>query len=94
MMMNDYHIDTTKNIQDLIKRLTPGKTVKGRILDKLEEDNYILRIYGYNIITKSKKQLIIGDELDFEIKENNNHLTIKLIEKRSTIKSNGINITI
>ena len=43
---------------------------------------------------ESKKNLNIGDELNFEIKNNNNHLTIKLIENKSTIKTSRINITI
>jgi len=93
-MMTDYQIDTSKNLQDLLKRLTPMSKVKGRILDKLDEEKYILRIYGYNIITESKKNLNIGDELNFEIKNNNNHLTIKLIENKSTIKTQGINIIV
>jgi hypothetical protein len=92
--MTEYQIDTSKNLQDLLKRLTPGSIVKGRILDKLDNNKYILRIYGYNIITESKKNLNIGDEFNFEIKNNNNHLTIKLIENISNIKTSGINITV
>ena len=45
-------------------------------------------------ITESKKILKIGDELNFEIKENNNHLTIKLIDKKHTVKPKGLNIII
>ena len=92
--MSEYNVDTTKNLQDLLKRLNPGSSVKGRILDRLDNEKYILRIYGYNIITASKKILKIGEELNFEIKENNNHLTIKLIENKKPLKEKGINITI
>ena len=53
--MVEYQVDTLKNLQDLLKRLNPGSTVKGRILDRIDKGKYILRIYGYNIITESKK---------------------------------------
>ena len=92
--MVEYQVDTLKNLQDLLKRLNPGSTVKGRILDRIDKEKYILRIYGYNIITESKIILKIGDELNFEIKENNNHLTIKLINKKHTVKTKCLNITI
>ena len=92
--MVEYQVDTTKNLQDLLKRLNLGSTVKGRILGRINNEKYILRIYGYNIITESKKILKIGDELNFEIKGNNNHLTIKLINKKHTVKTKGLNITI
>ena len=90
----EFQVDTTKNLQDLLKRLNPGTSVKGRILDKLDDTKYVLRIYGYNIVTESKKKLNIGDELDFEIKNNNNHLTICLMDKKKNIKSKGLNITV
>ena len=92
--MVEYQVDTLKNLQDLLKRLNPGSTVQGRILDRIDKEKYILRIYGYNIITESKKILKIGDELDFAIKGNNNHLTIKLIDKKHTEKTKGLNIII
>ena len=92
--MVEYKVDTSKNLQDLLKRLNSGSTVKGRILDRIDNEKYILRIYGYNIITESKKILKIGDELNFEIKGNNNHLTIKLINKKHTVNTKGLNITI
>tara|TARA_B100001029_G_C15062715_1_gene460038 strand:- start:2112 stop:2387 length:276 start_codon:yes stop_codon:yes gene_type:complete len=87
-----FQIDTTKNLQDLLKRLNPGSIVKGRILDIIDNSKYILRIYGYNIVTESKKPLKKGDELKFEIKNNNNHLTIELIDSSKKSKSNKLNI--
>ena len=89
----EFQVDTSKNLQDLLKRLNPGSTVKGRILDKLEDSKYILRIYGYNIVTESRKNLNKGDELEFQIKNNNNHLTIKLLDKKLNTKTKGINFT-
>ena len=90
----EFQVDTSRNLQDLLKRLNPGSTVKGRILEKIDDTKYILRIYGYNIVTESKKNLSKGDELEFEIKNNNNHLTICLINKKKSIKSKGLNITV
>ena len=92
--MVEYQVDTSKNLQDLLKKLNPGSTVKGRILDRIDNGKYILRIYGYNIITESKQILKIGDELNFKIQGNNNHLSIKLINKNYTVKSKGLNITV
>lgn len=90
----DFQVDTSKNLQDLLKRMSPGETVKGRILDKIDDTKYILRIYGYNIVTESKKNLKKGDELEFEIQNNNNHLTIKLLNKKQNTTLRGINITV
>mgnify|MGYP001286039011 FL=1 len=90
----EFQVDTSRNLQDLLKRLNPGSTVKGRILEKIDDTKYILRIYGYNIVTESKKNLSKGDELEFEIKNNNNHLTIKLLNKKPQTTKNGINLTV
>ena len=90
----EFQVDTSRNLQDLLKRLNPGSTVKGRILDKIDDTKYILRIYGYNIVTESKKNLSKGDELEFEIKNNNNHLTIQLLNKKPQTTKNGINLTV
>ena len=90
----EFQLDTSKNLQDLLKRLNPGQSVKGRILNQIDDTKYVLRIYGYNIVTESKKKLKIGDDLDFEIKNNNNHLTICLIDKKKKIKSKGLNIIV
>mgnify|MGYP001430358564 CR=1 FL=1 len=90
----EFQVDTSRNLQDLLKRLNPGSTVKGRILEKIDDTKYILRIYGYNIVTESKKNLSKGDELEFEIKNNNNHLTIQLLNKKPQTTKNGINLTV
>ncbi|MAJ44994.1 MAG: hypothetical protein CMF96_09675 [Candidatus Marinimicrobia bacterium] len=90
----EFQIDTSKNLQELLKRLNPGSIVKGRILDKIDDSKYILRIYGYNIVTESKKSLKKGEELKFEIKNNNNHLTIKLIESNQKLQSKRLNIIV
>tara|TARA_Y100001934_G_C12061039_1_gene635377 strand:- start:519 stop:794 length:276 start_codon:yes stop_codon:yes gene_type:complete len=90
----EFQVDTSRNLQDLLKRLNPGSTVKGRILEKIDDTKYILRIYGYNIVTESKKKLSKGNELEFEIKNNNNHLTIQLLNKKPQTTKNGINLTI
>ena len=90
----EFQVDTSINLQDLLKRLNPGSTVKGRILEKIDDSKYILRIYGYNIVTESKKKLSKGAELEFEIKNNNNHLTIQLLNKKPQTTKNGINLTI
>ena len=90
----EFQIDTSKNLQELLKRLNPGSIVKGRILDKIDDSKYILRIYGYNIVTESKKSLKKGEELKFEIKNNNNHLTIKLIESNQKLHSKRLNIIV
>ena len=92
--MVDFSVDTSKNLEDLLKRLKPGQIVKGRILDKLDSTIYIIRIYGYNIISESKKKLNIGEELNFEIKGNQNHLTIKLIHNTKNTKNTNLNIII
>ena len=90
----EFQVDTSRNLQDLLKRLNPGSTVKGRILEKIDDTKYILRIYGYNIVTESKKNLSKGDELEFEIKNNNNHLTIQLLNNKPQTTKNGINLTV
>ena len=89
-----FQIDTLKNLQNLLRQLKTGTYISGKILEKIDETKYILRIHGYNIITESEKTLKKGDELNFIIKNNNNHLYLKLIRSKQFSKNNRLNIVI
>lgn len=75
----EYSVDLTKDLNDLFKRLKTGDIVKGRVLDKLCEGKYIIRIFGYNIITGSSSKLQEGKEVDLKVKKTDDHLLVELI---------------
>ena len=75
----EYSVDLTKDLNDLFKRLKSGDIVRGRILHKLCEGKYIVRIFGYNIITGSTSKLLEGNEVDLKVKQTNGHLLFELI---------------
>jgi len=77
---SDYSVDLTKDLNDLFKRLKIGDVVKGRVLDKLEDYKYVVRIFGYNIITGSTSKLKLGAEVDLKVRKSEGHLIVELIK--------------
>ena len=76
---SEYSVDSSKDLNDLFKRLNPGDFVKGRVLKKIDSYKYIIRIFGYNIITASNSDLNEGAEVELKVKKTNDHLVIELI---------------
>lgn len=56
-----------EDLQVLLDRLTLGMTLKGRILEALGENKYLLRIRGYNLIIESEQRFNDNDEADLKV---------------------------
>jgi len=76
-------IDDGKSLDQLIKRLTPGRIVRARIVLCLSDNRYLLRIFGYNMVTKSEYDFNRFDEADVEVLETEPRLKLR-IAKRTT----------
>lgn len=75
------------NLGELKKRLTKGMKLKGRIIDCPKENRYILRIWGYNIYTESKKHFSKYDNIDLRVKEIEPELVFDLKRSRHNTDS-------
>lgn len=82
----DKNYGVKNNLKDLKKRLHRGMKLKGRILDCPKENRYILRVWGYNIYTESRKSFNKNDEIDLTVKEIEPSLVFDL--NKSNLKSN------
>ena len=70
-----------KDLGELLDKLEQGMELTGRILEVLKEDRYILRIWGYNILTGSEKKFYKDEEVDLVVKQISPHLVLKLKKK-------------
>jgi len=70
------HFIVKEGLNDLLKRLKKGMQVKGRIIDCLGKNKYLLRIWGYNILTESKQSFQKFDEIQLSVIELKPHLIL------------------
>ncbi|MDP8241022.1 MAG: hypothetical protein P9X24_18175 [Candidatus Hatepunaea meridiana] len=70
-------------LENLIKRLEKGTILKGRIVDCASENRYLLRIWGYNILTESKKRFNKFDEVHLIVEETTPHLILNFANENS-----------
>lgn len=80
-MLKTYYDHKTKyyakeNLQALINNLEEDSLVKGRVIEHIKKDKYIIRIRGYNIYTQSDTELKKGEELKFQIIQLTPHLIL------------------
>lgn len=79
-----------------MRRLHPGMEVQGRIVEVIGGDRYLLRIWGYNILTESHKQFSKFEEVDLTVLQVNPHLVLD-IKKKNTGKTglrDGMNVLV
>ena len=74
------------DLDDLLRRLEEGMVVKGRVLEHVKNDEYLIRIRGYNIYTESEKKLQAGDNLHFRIIQTDPHLMLNPYRKKPRIE--------
>lgn len=94
--MFEVNYQVEDGLENLLRRLKKGQSLKGHIVDTIEPDGYLLRIQGYNILTKSKASFKKFDEINLVVQEVNPHLILNLVRntvklKRKTI---GMDITV
>jgi len=51
-------------LENLFRRLKKGMKIKGRIVENFNNGHYLLRIWGYNILTDSRENFNKHDEVD------------------------------
>ncbi|MCD6204668.1 MAG: hypothetical protein J7L22_03290 [Candidatus Marinimicrobia bacterium] len=56
-------------LEDFLSRLTRGMTLTGRVVEVLGNNRYILRIWGYNLLTESTKKFKRSDEVQFDVRQ-------------------------
>jgi hypothetical protein len=66
-------------LENLIKRLKKGMQLKGRIIECKSDNQYLLRIWGYNILTESKKTFKKFDEVKLIVKAVSPHLILDFV---------------
>ncbi len=71
-----------EDLQELLKRLKKGMKVNGRILDKISDHRYIIRIFGYNLLTESEAVFNVKDEVTLTVLEVEPHLTLNIAYRR------------
>ena len=86
----DYN--TKGGLENLFCRLKIGQILKGRIIDCIEPNGYLLRIRGFNILTQSNGSFKKFDEISLKVKEVDSHLVLDFIPRKNRFrKSNGLN---
>lgn len=75
----DVNYNTETGLENLTRRLRKGQILKGRIIDVLDQNGYLLRIYGYNILTKSTGIFKKFEEIEVEVVDINPHIVFNLI---------------
>ncbi len=56
-------------LENLLRRLERGMKLTGRIVECAGDDLYLLRIRGFNILTRSKKRFDRFEEVGLRVKE-------------------------
>ena len=86
----DYN--TKGGLENLFCRLKIGQILKGRIIDCIEPNGYLLRIRGFNILTQSNGSFKKFDEISLKVKEVDSHLVLDFVPRKNRLsKSNGLN---
>ncbi len=76
------HFIVKEGLNELLKRLKKGMQVKGRIIDCLGQNKYLLRIWGYNILTESKQSFQKFDEIQLTVREVKPNLILDFVREK------------
>ena len=92
MMQFTVNYQTESGLENLFRRLKKGQILKGRIIDCIEPNGYLLRIRGFNIITQSKGSFEKYEEISLKVKEVDSHLVLDFVPRKNRIrKPNDLN---
>ena len=91
-MQFSVNYQTEGGLGNLFRRLKKGQILKGRVIDCIEPNGYLLRIRGFNILTQSKGSFEKFEEISLKVKEVDSHLVLDFVSRKNRIrKSNGPN---
>lgn len=92
---NNYVFVVKDNLEEFTSRLKEGMVLKGKIIRCLGDNKYLLRIWGYNMLTESCFSFNELDKISVAVKEIKPRLIFSLLEeeelfkKRSNYKLSG-----
>jgi len=72
---------TRGDLDNLLRRLRKGMKLSGRIIECLENNRYLLRIQGYNILTCSEQLFQKFDEIQLTVIEIEPHLVLDFMKE-------------
>ncbi|MCD6441550.1 MAG: hypothetical protein J7L86_07205 [Candidatus Marinimicrobia bacterium] len=72
---------TKNDLDNLLRRLRKGMKLSGRIIECLENNRYLLRIWGYNILTYSEQLFQKFDEIQLTVIEIEPHLVLDFMNE-------------
>lgn len=81
ILANDFSIQG--NLSELTNRLAPGMRVSARIVEVLGDSVFVLRVWGYNMISESKYPFRRFDEVELEVKAVEPNLLFELYPLRN-----------
>ena len=93
-MANAHFYYVREDLQDLLRRLKKGMKVNARILDKLSNNRYIIRIFGYNLLTESEANFNIKDEVTLTVLQVEPHLTLNIAYRRKNNSDNAMDFLV
>ena len=92
MMQFTVNYQTEGGLENLFRRLKKGQILKGRIIDCIEPNGYLLRIRGFNILTQSEGSFEKCEEISLKVREVDSHLVLDFVPRKNRLsKSNGLN---
>ncbi len=83
---NNFLIIEDPGIGRVIDRLHKGMLIKSRIVLKLGEHHYALRLFGYNMLMESRLNFNRFDEIFIEVFQTRPKLVLKLRRQRTAGK--------
>ncbi len=77
------------DLSPLIRKLQKGSLVNGRIVQVLNENHYLLRIFGYNLIMKSNVRFKRFEEVIFKVVRTEPKIQLRLFDAGRELLSGG-----
>ncbi len=70
------------DLSGLRRKLKKGNMILSRVVLKLSDTKYILRIFGYNLVMESKKNFDRFDEVNLKVKQVSPKLIMSIVNKK------------
>ncbi len=90
--MFEVNYQVKNGLGNLLRCLKKGQHLKGRIVDRIESNGYLLRIRGYNILAQSEASFNKFDEIDVYVQEIYPHLKLNLLQNTTKVKRKTISL--
>ncbi len=66
-----------------MENIEPGMNLNGVVLNKLDSDQYLIRVRGVNILTLSEYELKTGQKVTMVVHQVDPHLLLELVLEKS-----------